>query len=496
MPEPLRILIVEDNEDDALLLVRTLKQGGFDPEHRCVATAASAEAALDEPWDIIVADYSMPDFCGLEVLNRLHARRLDIPFILVSGTIGEEVAVEAMRAGAHDYIMKDHLALVPPAVKREIKEAEIRRQHRRAEERFRVVSEVATDIIYEWDLATDHLEWYGGIEAALGYASGEIAYTLEGWLALVYPADRALCQKMVARRRKASYCVYEHYRMVCKNGKLLHWLDRGAPILDRRGEPVRWVGGCSDVTESKRAENRLRDYQRRLKSLATELSLAEERERRRVAEGVHDNICQRLALAKLDLQSLQQTLENVGVIREIEKACHNLDRIMEDAHSLTFDLSNPVLYEVGLEAAVESWLARTVQGKYGLVYSFDAAMPGLQLDENVLIFLFQSIRELVTNVIKHAGAKRLKVVMATDGDGIETCIEDDGIGFDAASKEISGAGGFGLFSVRERLEYLGGQLYIDSTPGQGTSVKLRVPGRRGHRASAAPLADANEGPSR
>lgn len=475
MGEPLRVLIVEDNEDDVLLLLRTLKQGGFEPAYVHVDTAQGVEDALREHWDIVIADYSMPQFCGLDALALLQTRRLDIPFILVSGTIGEEVAVEAMRAGAHDYIMKSHLALVPPAVKREIREAKMRREHRRAEERFRVISEVTTDIIYEWDLATDRLDWFGGFDEALGYPPGAIDRTVEAWLEHVHPEDRSLCEDLIKRRRNSSHSVYEHYRMCCKNGAVLHWLDRGAPIIDRKGEPVRWVGGCSDVTESKDAESRLREYQHRLKLLATELSLAEQRERRRVAEGVHDNICQHLALAKLDVQSLQQSLSDVGVIRQLEHVCQALDRIIDEAHTLTFELSDPVLYQIGLDAAVEAWLSRNIQGKSGLTVKFEGHSAGIQLGDDVLVFLFQSIRELVTNVVKHAQAQHVTVALSLVEQGIEVRVEDDGIGFDVDSGTTSGTGGFGLFSVRERLEYLGGQLIVSSVQGQGTCVKLLAP---------------------
>lgn len=480
MGEPLRLLIVEDSEDDAALLVRTLRQDGYIPDYLCVDTPQAVDAALEETWDIVIADYSIPGFCGLAVLNQLQKRRLDVPFILVSGTIGETVAVEAMRAGAHDYIMKEHLTLVPPAVRRELQEAENRRQHRRAEERFKIVSEVTTDIIYEWDLATDRVEWYGGVEEALGYRSGDIGHTIADWLKCVHPDDRARCREMVERRRKATFSVYEHYRICSRNGTTLYWLDRGAPILDRAGDPVRWVGGCSDVTESKYAEKRLSEYQNRLKSLATELSLAEERERRRVAEGVHDNICQRLALAKLDIQSLQQTFSDVNAIRQLERLCQSVDTIIEQSHTLTFELSNPVLYQVGLEAAVESWLGRNIQGKYGIDYEFNANLKGLRPEEDMSVFLFQSIRELVTNVVKHAESKTLKVRLEAVGDAIEIQVEDDGIGFDVKSKEVSETGGFGLFSVRERLEYLGGRLEVISSSGQGTKVTLVSPGTCQH----------------
>jgi len=142
MSVSLRVLIVEDSEDDALLLVRALRRGGYDPTFERVETAAAMRAALDQQeWDTVLSDYSMPSFSAPAALALLQdfsiKSGLDLPFIIVSGAIGEETAVEAMRAGAHDYVKKDNLARLIPAIERELRDAEVRREHRRAEEALR-----------------------------------------------------------------------------------------------------------------------------------------------------------------------------------------------------------------------------------------------------------------------------------------------------------------------------------------------------------------------
>ncbi len=132
MPRLLNALIVEDSEDDAVLVVRVLRQGGFDVRGERVENATAMRAALTGgPWDIVISDYAMPHFNGLSALKVLHESGLDLPFILVSGVVGEEQGVEAMRLGAHDYVMKKNLPRLAPAVERELREAEIRRQRRR-----------------------------------------------------------------------------------------------------------------------------------------------------------------------------------------------------------------------------------------------------------------------------------------------------------------------------------------------------------------------------
>src|SRR4030066_509592 len=124
MGAPLRVLIVEDSEEDTLLIVRELKRGGFDPIHERVETAKAMTAALEsQSWDIVIADYVMPHFSGLEALKLFKESGLDLPFIIVSGSIGEDVAVEAMKSGAHDYLMKNNLARLVPTIQQELREA-------------------------------------------------------------------------------------------------------------------------------------------------------------------------------------------------------------------------------------------------------------------------------------------------------------------------------------------------------------------------------------
>src|SRR2546422_6404123 len=150
MRVPLRVLIAEDSEDDARLLLRELQGAGYQPTHERVETPAAMAAALDrQAWDLVIGDYSMPAFSGPAALALLRARDLDTPFIFVSGTIGEDVAVEAMKAGAQDFLTKGNLGRLIPAVERELRDAVVRRERRRAQtallERARL-AELTSDV--------------------------------------------------------------------------------------------------------------------------------------------------------------------------------------------------------------------------------------------------------------------------------------------------------------------------------------------------------------
>ena len=160
MSRPLRVLIVEDSEDDAALLLGELRRGGYDPLYERVDTAAAMKAALNkQTWDIIVSDYSMPQFTAPAALKLLQQSMLDLPFIIVSGAIGEDAAVAAMKAGVHDYVMKGSLARLVPAIERELREAEMRRERNRVEEenqhnlkRLRALHEIDVAIASTLDL--------------------------------------------------------------------------------------------------------------------------------------------------------------------------------------------------------------------------------------------------------------------------------------------------------------------------------------------------------
>jgi PAS domain S-box-containing protein len=310
-----------------------------------------------------------------------------------------------------------------------------------------------------------------------GYSIDEILrMTPEQVRAFVHPDDRQMVWDRHLQRLAGVPGPHRHeIRGIRKDGSIC-WLEIHATRIDYHGRPAVQVT-YMDVTEHKQTEQQLLDYQRRLRELAASLTLAEERERRRIAVGVHDQIGQRLALVKLTLQSLSVSCSESSVVRTLKGVCKDIDQVLEDAHSLTFELSNPVLYEAGFADAVESWLARQVRDRHGTQYTFEASESGVDLNKEACVALFHVVRELLTNIIKHAKAKQVDVRIQRTGDAMQIVVGDDGVGFEPseAGKCISRSGGFGLFNVREQLGCLGGSLRIESAPGKGTCVVVVVP---------------------
>ena len=207
---PLRVLIVEDSPDDVTLLVRILRKGGFEPSFERVETEDSMRSALlEKPWDIILSDYRMPTFDGLRALAVLKETGLDIPLIIVSGTIGEEIAVEAMKAGACDYVMKGNLPRLIPAIQRELKEAASREEKKKgernlqeSEEKYRSLVESISDVIFEIDKQGMLIYVSPVIQNVLGYEAED--FIGKSFLEFVHPGDRDLLIKRLALR----YCLW------------------------------------------------------------------------------------------------------------------------------------------------------------------------------------------------------------------------------------------------------------------------------------------------
>jgi PAS domain S-box-containing protein len=241
------------------------------------------------------------------------------------------------------------------------------------------------------------------------------------------------------------------------------------------------MGVFRDITKRKESEEKLLDYQNQLKSLASELLLAEERERRHIATELHDRINQSLVISKIKLDSVRESTNPEEIGDTLKEVCASLGQTIQDTRSLTFDLSSPILYELGFEMAVSEWLSEQIQKKNGISTKFRDDGKAKPLDGDICVLLFRTVRELLINVIKHAQAQNVTVSTRKVNSDIEVRVEDDGVGFSIVEVGTipNRIGKFGLFSIRERLEHLGGQIKINSKPGKGCKVTVTAPLQRG-----------------
>jgi PAS domain S-box-containing protein len=250
-----------------------------------------------------------------------------------------------------------------------------------------------------------------------------------------------------------------------------------ALIRDASGQPVGIVGSCLDITAHKRVAAEAAAHQQQLRLLAGELSLAEERERQRIAGELHDEVGQLLALAKLKMDLLDADVSTGGSspdsLREVYKL---VSEAAGKLPSVVFDLSAPTLYRESFEAALGQ-LAAEMGERHGLRIAFCDDGRATALDGDLRVFLFRGVRELLVNVVKHARAENVQVSVLSTAREVLVAVEDDGVGCDPArlTGYSTGRGGFGLHNIRERVAYLGGRMEARSKPGHGTRVALFMP---------------------
>jgi len=273
------------------------------------------------------------------------------------------------------------------------------------------------------------------------------------------------------------YFAYEHAFTYPSHPEMgvTYWDWSVAPVREGDGQVDGLVFCRIDVTDRKLAQDEIRVYQDQLRSLASQLALTEEWERKRIATALHDHIGQTLALSKIQLGALRASLPpdaaaSVGEVRGLIEEC------ISSMRSLIFELSPPVLHELGLEPALAR-LAEHMGTRYNLQIRFEDDGESKPLADDVRVVVFQAARELLVNVVKHANATEVGVSVQRDDRQIALRIRDDGKGFDATETgpHIHKGGGFGLFSLRERLSHLGGGFGIRSEAGRGTVATVTAP---------------------
>jgi PAS domain S-box-containing protein len=246
------------------------------------------------------------------------------------------------------------------------------------------------------------------------------------------------------------------------------------------GEIKGVFAAARDVTERVEAEEKLLASNELLRSLTWDLVMTEERERRRIAVDLHDNIGQTMALTKMKLESLrEQAADCRELVEPLSQISEMVNQAIQQARSLMRDLSPSVLYDLGFAEAMV-WLGEQFQAQYGLRVVLKNELKIKRIDQEVQLLLFRAIRELLMNVVKHARAKKASILIEKAGQNLKVTVADDGIGFDIAAVDRTSTqtDGFGLLSIRERIRYLGGLFDIETRKGHGTTIHLAVPQKK------------------
>ncbi len=341
-----------------------------------------------------------------------------------------------------------------------------------SEERWQFALEGAGDGVWDWDTQTNTVFFSTQWKAQLGYNDDEIGGTFDEWYNRVHPDDFALVNDEINKHFAGVTPLYQsEHRLRCKDQTYKWILDRGKVISwDKDGKPLRVIGTHTDITHRKQAQELLRATMNRL--IETEEAL-----KRIAAQQLHDQVGQNLTALSLNLtfvQSQVQEMKRVTLDKRLTDSIHLIEETMEQTRNIMTDLKPPALDDFGLHAALHWSIARfTERTSIPVEYSGRDLTRRLQL--NVEYALFRMVQEVLHNVVKHARASMVRVVLLENGDLVRLSIHDNGIGFDsgrvAGRKKVDE---FGLTSIDERMKALGGSFRIDSTPGKGTTIILEI----------------------
>jgi PAS domain S-box-containing protein len=353
-------------------------------------------------------------------------------------------------------------------------------QLHQAEERYRSLVEQIPAVTYMYSLHpnTPPVFISPQVTKLLGLTPEECQGKPDCWLRQIHPDDRdyvmAASWHGGGNRDKSRF--HLEYRMLTHDGQTMWVSDEAVPEYDEDGA-VRLIRGLAlDVSERHHAEEVLFAYQGQLRSLASQLSMAEEQERRRIALQLHDSIGQKLAILRIKLETLMSDVSKENPSEQLGGLHEILAQVIQETRSMTYRISSPILYELGLEAALE-WLAEEVEKQYNIFCAFSSDGEPKPLSDEVRGLLFQAVNELLINVAKHAKVETCRVQLRREDYFVVASVEDDGVGFDVGQivPHWCKRGGYGLFSIRERLTGIGGSFKLESEPGKGTCVTLAAP---------------------
>lgn len=498
-----KFLVIDDNNSNLLLINKVLKYTFTDGiVLKALLGKIGIQLARKELPDTILLDIMMPEMNGFEVCRELKSNSITkhIPVLMVSALGGNaDDRIAGLSAGADAFISKpfDPVELISQVkVMLRIKEAEdeLRKQNENleifikkqtkefanVENRFLQITEYALEYFWEIDTKGRFTYVSAVIEKILGYKNDEIigVKTLFDF-PKTYKAEtkKALIDIFIDKNN------YKEFEILClhKNGQEAWLTISGFPIFDKDSNFIGYRGVTQDITLRRRAETDLKNslkeitnYQAKLKKLNSELILAEEKERRRIAEYLHDGVGQLLSIAHMHLSSLLSKKLAPDVQKIISKSSEFLNTAIVQSRSLTYDLKPPILYELGLIPAIR-WKLDQITNNENIEAVLKTSEKKLELDNDLRNLLFRIISELLHNVIKHANANLIEVQITKGQDFYYFSVMDNGRGYSYPNDTKLNNNRYGLFSIREQLDSIQGDLIIESEIEKGTKTIVKIP---------------------
>ena len=508
MKSLLRILIVEDLEDDAELIMREIRRSGYTVEFERVETKTGMQQALSSnAWDVILSDYSLPSFSAMSALAVLKDSDQDIPFIVISGTIGEETAVTALKAGANDFLLKGKLARLVPAIERELRDSETRRSHREAQLQYQLLVEQLPIIVYinPVDRLTTTTYVSPQIQTILGYRPEEWVADPEFWQKRIHPDDREAVLVNIERSDLTGMPFDMEYRMLARDGHVVWFQDQAVLVRDHKGQPLHWQGLQIDITKRKQAEDEIRqlnaELERRVEARTKELERALRTKDEFLANMSHElrtplNAILGLSESLLELTSGDLNEKQQRYLGMISESGNHLLSLINDILDLAKIEAGQIVLNIN-EVKVQEVCQASLRMINELAHKKNQQVR-LEVDEIEAFWgderrLKQILVNLLSNAVKFTpqngmiglevrGDRKEKQVMFTvwdKGIGISesdlTRLFQPFVQLDSSlSREATGTG-LGLALVAQMVRLHGGSVAAESHPGEGSRFTVTLP---------------------
>jgi len=480
MSKPLRILIVEDSEEDALLLLMELRKNGYEPDFARVETHEAMKEALERrEWDVVISDYVMPRFSGLDALAVLKESGLDLPFIIVSGNIGEDIAVGAMKSGAHDYILKGNLKRLVPAVERELRDAETRRARKRVEEeriRLAAAVESAVDAVVITDPRGTVRYVNPAFEKITGHARKEVEGRSLSILNSDTHAESFPLSVQEAMKRDEPWTGRLTGRK--KDGTLYEEECTYAPIKSASGEIVNYVFIKRDITEKLRLESVAQAV-----DTMNNIGYIFSGVRHEIGNPVNA-VIMNLGLLKAKLETIDKPTIEKYVDRALE-SCEKVEYLLRSLRSFNL-YEKPDLEELAMEDFVEKFISLVNEDFKKKGIAIDTVVDPVQIYADARV-LQQVLLNLFTNAADAlAGRENPKITIQASraGSMVRVRVNDNGKGIpEDRLKELfkpfqttkAHGTGLGLVIVKKMITMMKGTVVVASAVGKGTSVDIFIP---------------------
>lgn len=464
MSASIKILHLEDSASDAELVSRFLNRAGLACDLRLATDKVSFEQALkDFDPDIVLSDHTLPQFNSMNALEIVKERSPDIPFILVTGTVSEEFAVECIQNGVSDYILKSNLTRLPNAIRGALKEKRSLVKLRNSEERYRQIVETAQEGIWMFNRDFETIFANSKMCEILECSFGE----LMGKKITHFLGEGPKVATLITPGSKIGQLVFEC--ATSKNKRI--WLEISTSSLtDRSGQFIGMLGMVTDITDRKIEHEKLVNSEMQIRSFAQHLNQTMEAESARIAREIHDELGQQLAGIKITLGSLKST-STESTKERIDDILKDVDGTIQSLRKIATELRPGILDTLGLIPSIE-WMLGEFQRKTGIKCYHDLQVSEEKIGNNVSICFFRICQESLTNISKHAGAEKVIVKMSQYENDLILTVNDNGKGI--AGEKLENPFSMGLLGMRERARIIGGDLQITSEKNKGTTVQLRA----------------------